>query len=68
MDNQLGKYWWIMLIHGSVLFAALRYAMGPGRGIIALVWLLGVHALILVLVRIVGSFRLRTINKRLSPA
>ena len=52
----------------SVLFAILLFAMGPGRGIIALVWLLGAHAFVLGIVRIVSSFRLRSVNKQLSQA
>ena len=50
----------------SIAFAVILYAMRPGRGIIALVWLLGLHAFMLGIVRIFGAFRLRAAGRRLS--
>jgi uncharacterized membrane protein HdeD (DUF308 family) len=50
----------------SVLFAVLLWAIGPARGIIALVWLLGIHAFVLGIGRLVGALRMRAAYRQLS--
>ena len=59
--------WWILALSGviSVIFGGLLL-FNPGAGALALVWLIGLYAVIFGILLIILSFRLKSVHSRLS--
>jgi uncharacterized membrane protein HdeD (DUF308 family) len=58
--------WWILALGGviSVIFGGLLL-FNPGAGALALVWLIGLYAIIFGALLIILSFRLKSVGARL---
>jgi uncharacterized membrane protein HdeD (DUF308 family) len=58
--------WWILALGGviSVLFGGLLL-FNPGAGALAMIWLIGIYAIVFGALLIILSFRLKSVSSRL---
>jgi uncharacterized membrane protein HdeD (DUF308 family) len=61
---------WLLILAGalSVLFGILLVVMGPGPGLLTLVWLIGTYAIIVGALRIALAFRLHSLASVAVPS